>query len=164
MIILGVDPGSHVTGYGAVVDAGRGKLTSLGWGTVKTVADAPLPARLKTVADGLRGAIERFAPDVVALEESFFAKDVSAAMKLGHVRGVVMLVAEEAGKPVAEYAPRLIKQTVTGYGAADKKQVQTMVRHLLALAETPTPYDAADALAIALTHAVHAKTAARLAR
>lgn len=114
-----------------------------------------MPERLKHIADGLRAIIATHAPGELALEESFFAKNAQTALKLGHARGVIMLVAAEAGMPVFEYSALKVKQTVTGYGRAEKEQVRVMVRHMLSLKENPTPLDASDALAIAITHLNH---------
>ncbi|MBF0635132.1 MAG: crossover junction endodeoxyribonuclease RuvC [Nitrospinae bacterium] len=151
---MGVDPGLNIVGYGVVEEAGA-KLTCHEWGAIKTPKGASMPKRLKSIADGLREIIARHNPAELALEESFFAKDAQSALKLGHARGVIMLVAEEAGLPVYEYSPLTVKQTVTGYGRAEKEQVRTMVRHMLSLKENPTPLDASDALAIAITHLNH---------
>ena len=154
--VLGIDPGTRVTGFGIVTES-KGSLIAEGWGGVKTDFKAPMPTRLKQIADGLRDVIEKYRPSEVSLEECFFAKDAKSALKLGQARGVIMLVAEEAGLKVTEYAPLKIKQSVTGYGQADKAQVGLMVRNLLELTENVTPVDAADALAIAITHINHKK-------
>lgn len=164
MKVIGVDPGTIITGFGVVSQRGGAAPVCHRWGVIRTTAKAPLPMRLKEIADGLRQVIDAEVPDALALEETFFAKDPKSALKLGHVRGVVMLVAEEAGLPVSEYAPNRIKLTVAGYGHADKEQVQVMVQRLLSLAERPHPADAADALAAALTHIAHATNAMRIAR
>lgn len=152
--ILGIDPGTRITGYGIVVDQ-KGNLTAIAWGAIKTDTNASMPARLKQIADGLRDVIEKYNPDEVSLEECFFAKDAKSALKLGQARGAIMLVAEEAGLEVSEYSPLKIKQTVTGYGQADKTQVGVMVKSILNLSENITPQDASDALAIAITHSAH---------
>lgn len=152
--VIGVDPGVNIVGYGVVEEAGA-KLACHEWGAIKTPKGASMPKRLKHIADGLREIIAKHSPAELALEESFFAKDAQSALKLGHARGVIMLVAEEAGLPVFEYSPLKVKQTVTGYGRAEKEQVRTMVRHMLSLKENPTPLDASDALAIAITHLNH---------
>lgn len=151
---IGVDPGVNIVGYG-VVSESRGALACHGWGAIRTPQGASLPKRLKRIADELREVIARHSPTELALEESFFAKDAQSALKLGHARGVIMLVAEEAGLPVFEYSPLKIKQTVTGYGRAEKEQVRVMVRSMLSLKENPTPLDASDALAVAITHLNH---------
>jgi crossover junction endodeoxyribonuclease RuvC len=153
--VLGIDPGSETTGWGVVEgDARRYRLVD--FGTVKANPRARFSARLLKISTGVEELVEKFRPDVCAVEESFFAVNAQTALKLGHVRGVVLLAAERAGVEIAEYAPRLIKQTVVGYGAAEKQQVQEMVRVLLKLKEPPAPLDASDALAAALTHLHHA--------
>jgi len=156
MKIIGIDPGIHITGYGIISET-DGEHNCLGWGAIRTKAGALLPFKLKQIADGIRAAICKYNPDCLAMEESFFAKNPNSALKLGIARGVVMLVAEEAGLTMDEYSPLLIKQTVTGYGGADKRQVKIMVRHILSLKEDPSPLDASDALAVAITHASHTK-------
>lgn len=152
--VLGVDPGTLITGYG-VVSESKGKKQCHAWGVIRSKSREPMPRRLKAIADGLRKVLLEHNPDCLALEESFFAKDPKSALKLGQARGVIMLVAEEAETEVAEYAPLKIKQTVTGYGQADKEQVRIMVRSILSLKENPEPHDASDALATAITHLHH---------
>lgn len=155
MRVLGIDPGSEVTGWGVVEgDARRYRVVE--YGVVKASPRERFSARLLKVHEGVVALLEKFRPDVCAVEESFFAVNPKTALKLGHVRGVVLVAAERAGVEIAEYAPRLIKQTVVGYGAAEKQQVQAMVRVLLSLRELPTPYDASDALAAAICHLHHA--------
>ena len=155
MRVLGIDPGSETTGWGVVEgDARRYRLVD--FGTVRANPRGRFAARLLKISSGVEAVIEKFRPDVCAVEESFFAVNAQTALKLGHVRGVVLLAAERAGVELAEYAPRLIKQTVVGYGAAEKQQVQEMVRVLLKLKEPPRPFDASDALAVAVTHLHHA--------
>ncbi len=151
MIVIGVDPGTHVTGYG-VVSEERGLMSCHYWGVVTTRPRDQMYLRLRQIADGLRQVIREYSPDCLALEESFFAKDPKAALKLGQARGAIMLVAAEEGLLFDEYSPLKIKETVTGYGRAEKTQVQLMVRNLLRLDESPTPLDASDALAVAITH------------
>ncbi len=165
MRILGIDPGSETTGWGVVEgDARRYQLVD--YGTVKAKPRERFAARLLKISVGVEELIERFSPDVCSVEESFFAVNPKTALQLGHVRGVILLAAERAGIEIAEYSPRLVKQTVVGYGAAEKQQVQEMVRVLLRLKELPKPFDAADALALAITHFHHASLlhAARPAR
>jgi crossover junction endodeoxyribonuclease RuvC len=155
MRVLGIDPGSEATGWGVVEgDARRYGLVE--FGTVKASPRLRFAARLLKISAGVEELIERFRPDVCAVEEAFFALNAQTALKLGHVRGVVLLAAERASVEIAEYAPRLVKQTVVGYGAAEKHQVQEMVRVLLRLREPPAPFDASDALAVAITHLHHA--------
>ena len=151
--ILGLDPGLRRTGWGIVaVDGSR--LSFLACGTVAPDDKAPLARRLVALHDGLAAVIAAHRPDEAAVEETFVSKDASATLKLGQARGVVVLVPALAGLPVAEYAANLIKKTVVGAGHADKVQIQAMVRVLLPKA-TPDTADAADALAVAITHAHH---------
>jgi crossover junction endodeoxyribonuclease RuvC len=155
MRVLGIDPGSETTGWG-VVEGDARRYVLVEFGTVKAKPRERFAARLLKISVGVEELIERFRPDVCAVEESFFAVNAKTALQLGHVRGVILLAAERAGVEIAEYAPRLIKQTVVGYGAAEKQQVQEMVRVLLKLRAAPTPLDASDALAVAVTHFHHA--------
>ncbi|MCL2895539.1 crossover junction endodeoxyribonuclease RuvC [Brenneria tiliae] len=148
-IILGIDPGSRVTGYGIIRQQGR-QLTYLGSGCIRTVVD-DLPTRLKLIYAGVSEIITQFHPDCFAIEQVFMAKNPDSALKLGQARGAAIVAAVNQDLPVFEYAARLVKQTVVGTGAADKKQVQHMVRSLLKLSASPQA-DAADALAIAITH------------
>lgn len=155
MRVLGIDPGSETTGWG-VVEGDARRYALVEFGTVKAKPRERFAARLLKISVGVEELIERFHPDVCAVEEAFFAVNAKTALQLGHVRGVVLLAAERAGVEIAEYAPRLIKQTVVGYGAAEKQQVQEMMRVLLKLRAAPTPLDASDALAVAVTHLHHA--------
>jgi len=139
-----------------VVEGDARRYAAVDFGTVKASPRERFAARLLKIAVGVEELIERFRPDVCAVEEAFFAVNPKTALQLGHVRGVVLLAAERAGVEIAEYAPRLIKQTVVGYGAAEKQQVQEMMRVLLKLKSAPTPHDASDALAVAVTHLHHA--------
>ena len=157
MRVLGIDPGSETTGWG-VVDGDARRYAAVDFGTVKASPRERFAARLLKISLGVEALVERFRPDVCAVEEAFFAVNPRTALQLGHVRGVVLLAAERAGVEIAEYAPRLIKQTVVGYGAAEKQQVQEMMRVLLKLSAVPTPHDASDALAVAVTHLHHAAT------
>lgn len=143
-----------VTGYGVVSEL-KGVKKCHAWGVIRPMPKAPMPKRLRQIAEGLREVIRSHQPDELALEETFVAKDPRGALKLGQARGVIMLVAEESGLPVSEYSPLKVKQTLTGYGQAEKEQVRVMVRHALALKENPEPLDASDALAIAITHINH---------
>ena len=163
MRVLGIDPGSETLGWGVVEGSGL-RYAGVEHGPVKSSPKLSFPKRLAKIYDGVADVIDRFSPDVVSIEEAFYAVNVSTAMKLGQVRGVVLLLAEQRGLEIAEYAPRLIKQTVTGYGAAEKHQVGEMVRILLRLKAVPTPHDAADALAIAICHFHHAGMRNRIAK
>lgn len=161
-IVLGVDPGSHRLGYGVLYRKGS-RYVHVAHGVVRAPADAQLPERLRVIAEGLERAIAQYAPAVVAIEQAFFHRDAHAALVIGHARGVAMLMAARAGVTVVEYPPALVKRTVVGSGRADKAQVGAMVRAILGLAETPAE-DAADALAIALCHAMTAPFVAATAR
>ena len=163
MRVLGIDPGSETLGWGVVEGSGL-KYSGVEFGTVKSSPKLSFPKRLAKLYDGVSLVIERHSPDVLSIEEAFFAVNAGTALKLGQVRGVVLLLAEQRSLEIAEYAPRLIKQTVTGYGAAEKAQVGEMVRILLRLKSVPTPHDAADALAIAICHFHHAGMRDRIAR
>ncbi len=155
MKILGVDPGSERTGWG-VIDAARGVCRLVEFGVIRTRASESFARRLLCIADGLDEVIARLQPDICAVEEAFYAANVKTALKLGQVRGAILLTGARAGLTIHEYAPRLIKQTIVGYGAAEKHQVGEMVRLLLNLEATPQPNDASDALAIAICHLHHA--------
>ncbi len=148
-IILGIDPGSRVTGYGVIRQHGR-HLLYIGSGCIRTQVD-DLPSRLGKIYAGVSEIITQYQPDCFAIEQVFMAKNADSALKLGQARGVAILAAVNNNLPVFEYAARQVKQTVTGTGAAEKAQVQHMVRSILKLSAAPQA-DAADALAIAITH------------
>jgi len=154
MRVLGIDPGSETLGWGIVEGSGL-KYAAVEFGVVKSNPRQPFAKRLANIYQGVSAVIESYQPDVVSIEEAFYAVNAGVAIKLGQVRGVMLLLAEQRGLEIAEYAPRLIKQTVVGYGAAEKRQVQEMVKLLLRLKAIPTPHDAADALAIAICHFHH---------
>ncbi len=166
--ILGIDPGSRVTGYGVIDSDGmRSRLVESG---CIRLGDADFPARLGAIYDALRAVVDRHAPAEVAVEQVFVSHNAQSALKLGQARGAAICAAVTAGLPVYEYTPREVKQAVVGTGAADKTQVQHMVRRLLAL-EGELAADAADALAVALSHAhgrvsrlLMARQVARLSR
>ncbi|OCG24528.1 crossover junction endodeoxyribonuclease RuvC [Gilliamella sp. HK2] len=149
-IILGIDPGSRLTGYGVIRQTGR-QLSYLGSGCIRTSVD-DLPTRLKRIYAGVSEIILQFQPDIFVIEQVFMARNADSALKLGQARGAAIVAAVNNNLPVFEYAARLVKQCVVGTGAADKKQVQHMVKLLLKLPASPQA-DAADALAIAITHA-----------
>jgi crossover junction endodeoxyribonuclease RuvC len=163
MKILGIDPGSETLGWGIVEGEGQ-KYALVDFGTIKSSPREPFPKRLLKIADGVEKLIAEYQPDALSIEEAFYAVNVKVALKLGQVRGAVLVVAERAGLEIAEYAPRLIKQTVVGYGNAEKHQVQEMVRILLKLKQVPEPHDAADALAIAICHFHHAGMQSKIAK
>lgn len=155
MRVLGIDPGSETLGWGVVEGEGL-KYTLVDFGTIKSSPRESFSKRVLKIGTGVSEIIEKFQPDVISVEEAFYATNVKVALKLGQVRGVVLFLGERAGLEVSEYSPRLVKQTVVGYGNAEKHQVQEMVRLLLRLKTAPQPHDAADALAIAICHFHHA--------
>ncbi len=155
MKILGIDPGSQTLGWG-IVEGNGSKYRGIAFGTVKSSPKDAFQARLLKIYNGLKEVVERFEPEVLSIEEAFYAQNVKVALKLGQVRGVVLLLGEESGLAISEYSPRSIKKSVVGYGNADKSQVQEMVRILLKLDKIPQPHDAADALATAICHFHHA--------
>ncbi len=159
MRVLGIDPGTATTGYG-VVEEVRGELKSLAFGVIKTPSDQSLPTRLQSIYRAMKELATKWEPDASAVEELFFSRNVRTAMSVGHARGVTLLALADAGLIVAEYTPLVIKQAVTGYGSADKAQMQEMVRLLLGLAKVPRPDDAADALAVAICHLHSARLSA----
>lgn len=159
--MLGIDPGSETTGWGVIETEGR-KLKLVEFGVVRASTRETFPARLLKISEGVEEIIARFRPDSCSVEEAFYAVNVKTALKLGQVRGVVLVAAERARVEVNEYSPRLVKQTVVGYGNAEKHQVQEMVRLLLGLQSVPEPHDAADALANAICHVHHAGSRSRI--
>ena len=163
MRVFGIDCGTEVTGYGVVEtddSARQPRLVCKAKGAIRLVKKETTPQRLKQVFNQLTAELLRWQPDVVAIEEVFYSVNAKSALKLGQVRGVALLAAACQGLPVAEYAPLRIKQSVVGYGMAQKEQVQFMVARLLELPEVPEPADVADALAIAITHIHTAQTLA----
>lgn len=151
MIILGIDPGTMVTGYGIINKSGS-REEIIQFGSIRTSSRASFPKRLKRIYDSLSDIIQRNSIDVISLEEAFYAKNVKTTLSLGHARGVILLAAENAGIKVHEYSPREIKQSVTGNGAASKEQVQYMVQSILNYKDKIEPVDASDALAAAICH------------
>jgi crossover junction endodeoxyribonuclease RuvC len=151
MIVLGVDPGTLRTGYG-LVEGDRDTVRLLRLGAITTSPKDELAVRLQKIYDGLRELIDLHRPEWVALESPFIAKNMQSALKLGQSKGVALLAARHGGVPIAEYSATQVKSVVTGYGAADKAQIQHMVKRTLRLIDLPKPSDAADALAIALCH------------
>jgi crossover junction endodeoxyribonuclease RuvC len=149
--VFGIDPGSARTGYGCVQSDGR-RHRLIACGAISMSASNAFPEKLKIIHAELATLIARHRPDCVAIETLFHAINARSALKLGHARGVAMLAAVEAGVPIVEYTPAEVKQSVVGYGRAEKGQVQSMIQLLLGLAEPPAPFDAADALAIAVCH------------
>jgi crossover junction endodeoxyribonuclease RuvC len=151
-LVLGIDPGTATTGYGLVHDREYGSLESIEFGTIQTPADIEAHKRLSMLFSRLNELLLLHRPDSCAVEKLFFQSNVKTAIAVGQARGVVLLAISEAGLDMSEYTPNEVKQAVTGYGSAGKKQVQEMVRVLLGLPDIPRPDDAADALAIAITH------------
>jgi crossover junction endodeoxyribonuclease RuvC len=151
MRILGIDPGLASVGWGLIVYP-EGGPADVQWGTIKTLAGAPMPGRLREIHDGVADVIRDLRPDAISVEELFFATNVKTAITVAQARGVIILATSESSVDVAEYTPLQIKKAVTGRGKASKSQVQKMVAHLLGLKEIPRPDHAADALAAALCH------------
>jgi crossover junction endodeoxyribonuclease RuvC len=152
--VLGVDPGTATTGFGVIegpVGAGQ-DVTLVDYGAIRTGPGQPMPERLAEIHAGLTELIALHRPQAMAIEELFFSTNVSTALTVGQARGVLLLAGAQAGVPIAEYKPMQVKQAITGYGGADKRQVQTMLQILLGLDHIPRPDDAADAIAIALCH------------
>ena len=152
MVILGVDPGYAILGYG-VIDYENGVMTPLDYGVIETKASLTFPQRLEVLHSGVSLLISKFRPDHIAFEELFFYHNEKTAIKVAAGRGVALLAAQQAGLPLYEYTPMEIKLSVTGDGHADKLQVQSMVKLLLKLKSVPKPDDAADALGAAICHA-----------
>ncbi len=152
-VVVGIDPGTAACGYG-IVQESEGRLRALGHGLWTTPARERPELRLKTIFDGVAELIDRHVPDAVVLEESFVGADARTALSVGQARGAVLVASAVAGVECAEYAPSRVKQAVCGYGRAEKPQMQRMVRSILALETLPTPDHAADALAVAICHAL----------
>lgn len=151
MRIIGIDPGTGILGFG-VVDIVGNKTRLVTGGVITTPAHTPIDERLEEIFDGLTEIIAETKPEVMSIEKLFFSQNVTTAISVAQARGVAMLTGRKARLPIAEYTPQQIKQTLTGYGKADKKQVQEMVRLQLGLSDVPKPDDCADALAAAITH------------
>lgn len=163
MRVLGIDPGSECTGWGVVEGEANGqKYRLVEFGAVRLKSSATFSSRLLKISRALNEVITRLTPDACAIEEAFLATNPKVTLKLGQVRGVALLAAESAALEIGEYSPRSIKQTVAGYGNAEKHQVQEMVRILLSLKSVPEPHDAADALAVAICHFHHAAVVRRI--
>jgi crossover junction endodeoxyribonuclease RuvC len=163
IVVLGVDPGIAITGYG-VVRENQDVLESVAYGVITTPAGWPLPRRLQRLYSELMALMKTYHPGEASVEELFFARNARTALAVGHARGVILLALADAGLPSYEYTPLQVKQAITGYGRASKEQMQEMVRLLLQLETIPQPDDAADALAIAICHAHSLSTAERMAR
>jgi len=161
MRVMGIDPGSLCTGYGIVEEAG-GRLTSVHFGSIASKPKIPFAHRLKSIYDGLASVMAEYQPDAVAVEDIFFAVNAKSTIKLGQTRGVALLAAAQADIDLAEYSPLEVKQSVVGYGRADKHQVRDMVTVILKLQQKPEPLDVSDALAVAICHLHSYKAQARL--
>jgi len=160
--VLGIDPGTGVVGYGVLVADGPGRIGRLvECGVIRTNAKSALPLRLKAIHEGLEELLARHAPDALAVEDIFYATNVRTTAVLGHARGVILLAGAVAGIPVFEYPPATIKKAIVGRGAALKPQVGFMVAKLLGLKSAPRPADAADGVAVALTHLLRGGQPAR---
>lgn len=157
MTILGIDPGLATLGYGVIEKDARGQMRAVDYGVVVTPKNESLPVRLAMLEEGLRRVIEKFQPEEIAMEELFFSKNITTGIAVAHARGVALLTCVKHCGKLYEYTPMQIKQALTGYGKADKHQIQSVVTTLLRLKEVPKPDDAADALAIALCHAQAAR-------
>ncbi|HYC52662.1 MAG TPA: crossover junction endodeoxyribonuclease RuvC [Gemmatimonadaceae bacterium] len=166
MIVLGIDPGTQVTGYGVVRGEGPSVMTLIECGVIRTRPDDPLPARLRAIHEGVTELVQRHKPDVLSIEDVFYARNVRTTVTLGHARGVILLAGEQAGVRIHEMAPAAIKKAVVGAGAATKEQVQFMTTRLLRLKAAPKPSDAADGVAAALAFLMgaHLEAIARLQR
>jgi crossover junction endodeoxyribonuclease RuvC len=151
-VVLGIDPGTASTGYGIVARTSTGAYELLACGVIRTEPAQPMHHRLLEIFQDLQALIDEFHPDEVAVEELFFGRNVTTAITVGQARGASLLAAATKGLPVAEYTPASIKQAITGYGGADKVQVQHMIQRILCLEEIPRPDDAADGVAVALCH------------
>jgi crossover junction endodeoxyribonuclease RuvC len=160
MIILGVDPGTAITGYGIIKVDGN-KFQPLEYSCIYTETTSTNELRLKKIYESISAIIEKYRPDEMAVEELFFNKNIRTALSVGQARGVILLAGALKGIPVSEYTPLQVKQSVVGYGRAHKQQVQHMVKVFLNLPEIPKPDDAADALAIAVCHAHFMQTKIR---
>ena len=152
MIILGIDPGLAIVGYG-VVESVKGRVKALDYGVINTPAGLRTPLRLQMIHKGLLTLFDRYKPDEIAVEELFFSNNKTTGIPVAEARGVILMTAIEYSDKLFEYTPNQIKQAITGWGGADKKQMQEVVRQTLRLQAIPKPDDAADALAVALTHA-----------
>lgn len=160
MIVLGVDPGTQVTGYGVVSGNNANAMTLVECGVIRTQPREPLPARLRDIHEGIAELLKRHAPQVMSIEDVFYARNVRTTVTLGHARGVILLAAEQRGVAVHEFPPAAIKKAVVGAGAATKEQVQFMIMRLLRLKAAPKPADAADGVAAAVAYLMGSHLAA----
>lgn len=162
MLVLGIDPGIGTTGYGVVGEDNQGDVVLVAYGAVETRPGAPMPERLQVLYGEMMNILREHKPESVAVEQLFFGRNVTTAIMVGQARGVVLLAAAQAGLQVYEYKPAEVKQALSGYGKADKRQMQEMVKLLLHLDHIPRPDDAADAIAVAVCH-LHSQRLRRLA-
>jgi crossover junction endodeoxyribonuclease RuvC len=162
MLVIGIDPGTASTGYGVVRQGDNGRLELVAYGVISTPSDQPMSERLRDLHMELTDLLALHQPDSGAVEKLFYSRNVSTAISVGQARGVSMLAFAQANIPVDEYNPRVVKQSVTGYGGAEKSQIQEMVRSLLGMDVLPKPDDAADALAVAICHLHSAETRRRM--
>ncbi|MEZ4676538.1 MAG: crossover junction endodeoxyribonuclease RuvC [Caldilineaceae bacterium] len=151
-IVLGIDPGTAITGYGVVGETARGDFELLACGVIRTAADVEMHLRLLEIFQDIQGLIAEFEPQEMAVEKLFFGRNVTTAITVGQARGAVLIAAAQHGLELAEYTPAEVKQAITGYGSADKRQIQEMVQRVLNLPHPPHPDDAADGVAIAICH------------
>lgn len=152
MAVIGIDPGTAITGYGIIHEGSAGDLTALSYGVILTENSIPMQSRLLIIYEQLRKLLEIHKPESGAVERLYFQQNVRSALSVGQARGVILLALADSKIPVFEYNPVDIKQAVSGYGRADKKQIQQMIKAILNLDEAPQPDDAADALAVAICH------------
>ncbi len=152
MRVLGIDPGIAIMGFGFIDKIGH-RLTPVQYGCIETEAGTPTEVRLRQIYEASCSLLDQYKPDTIAVEKLFFSKNVTNAFIVGQARGVLLLAAAQRGLPIAEYTPMQVKQAVVGYGAAEKRQVQEMVKMMLKLQSVPKPDDVADALAVAICHA-----------
>lgn len=157
MRVLGIDPGTHLIGYG-LIRADKDRWRALEQGRIEAKKDLPFPVRLNTIFHAVLDLLERTQPDVAAVEEVYVTSNAKTTLRLGHARGVILLAVSEKGIPIAEYAPREIKQSIVGNGAASKNQVQWMIRQMLNLGTATVSEDESDALAVALCHGLRSKS------
>jgi crossover junction endodeoxyribonuclease RuvC len=162
LLVLGIDPGIGTTGWGVVGEDAHGEVALVDYGAIATTPGEPMPERLHTLHREVTALLHRYPPESVAVEQLFFGRNVTTAISVGQARGVVLLAAAQAGLSVYEYKPAEVKQALSGYGNADKRQMQEMVRLMLHLDYIPRPDDAADAIAIAVCH-LHSQRLRKLA-
>lgn len=152
MLVLGLDPGTATTGYGFVREEDDGQYVAVDYGVIVTTAHTPMPERLLKLYTDLMKLINRYQPQQIAIEQLFFGKNATTGITVAQARGVMLLASAQVGLPIREYKPKEIKLSIAGYGSADKIQMQVMIQELLRLDEIPRPDDAADGLAVAITH------------